>query len=57
VGRLIPAGTGRTMTQIRRIATSRDDLILEERRKSTGADTATPMLRDMAASDATPAGE
>ncbi|MEF2074539.1 DNA-directed RNA polymerase subunit beta' [Consotaella aegiceratis] len=33
VGRLIPAGTGGTMTQIRRIATSRDDLILEDRRK------------------------
>ncbi|MGO8579385.1 hypothetical protein, partial [Rhizobium leguminosarum] len=29
VGRLIPAGTGGTMTQIRRIATSRDEMILE----------------------------
>jgi DNA-directed RNA polymerase subunit beta' len=27
VGRLVPAGTGGTMNQIRRIATSRDDLI------------------------------
>ncbi|MER0239437.1 DNA-directed RNA polymerase subunit beta' [Fulvimarina sp. MAC8] len=34
VGRLIPAGTGGMMTQIRRIATSRDDLILEDRRKA-----------------------
>ncbi|SKA11802.1 DNA-directed RNA polymerase subunit beta' [Consotaella salsifontis] len=33
VGRLIPAGTGGMMTQIRRIATSRDELILEDRRK------------------------
>jgi DNA-directed RNA polymerase subunit beta' len=36
VGRLIPAGTGGTMTQIRRIATSRDDMILDERRKTSG---------------------
>ncbi len=34
VGRLIPAGTGGTMTQVRRIATSRDDLILDDRRKA-----------------------
>src|SRR5690606_12259545 len=47
VGRLIPAGTGGTMTQIRRIATSRDDLILDERRKASGADVATPVLADM----------
>jgi DNA-directed RNA polymerase subunit beta' len=33
------------MTQIRRIATSRDEMILEERRKGTGADIATPMLK------------
>ncbi|KAB0675728.1 DNA-directed RNA polymerase subunit beta' [Aureimonas leprariae] len=32
VGRLIPAGTGGIMTQIRRIAGSRDDLIVEDRR-------------------------
>jgi DNA-directed RNA polymerase subunit beta' len=36
------------MTQIRRIATARDELILEERRKGTGAAVATPMLQDMA---------
>ena len=47
VGRLIPAGTGGTMTQIRRIATSRDDLILEERKKGSGVDSATPMLQNM----------
>ncbi|MBO0905353.1 DNA-directed RNA polymerase subunit beta' [Jiella sonneratiae] len=34
VGRLIPAGTGGMMTQMRRIAGSRDDLILEDRRKA-----------------------
>ena len=56
VGRLIPAGTGGTMTQIRRIATSRDELILEERRKGTGADVATPMLQDLAGENA-PAAE
>jgi len=47
VGRLIPAGTGGTMTQIRRIATARDELILEERRKGSGSAAATPMLQDM----------
>ena len=41
VGRLIPAGTGGTMTKIRRIATQRDDLILDERRKDAGS---VPML-------------
>jgi DNA-directed RNA polymerase subunit beta' len=51
VGRLIPAGTGGTMSQIRRIATSRDDLILEERRKSSGAEQANPMLADMTAAE------
>ncbi|MBP0614728.1 DNA-directed RNA polymerase subunit beta' [Jiella mangrovi] len=35
VGRLIPAGTGGMMTQMRRIAGSRDDLILEDRRKAS----------------------
>jgi DNA-directed RNA polymerase, beta'' subunit, predominant form len=38
VGRLIPAGTGGAMAQIRRIARQRDELILEERRKQSGAD-------------------
>lgn len=57
VGRLIPAGTGGTMTQIRRIATARDEMILDERRKGTGASVATPMLQDMASGDTIPAGE
>ncbi len=47
VGRLIPAGTGGQMSQIRRIATSRDELILDERRKASGAEVAEPMLTDM----------
>jgi DNA-directed RNA polymerase subunit beta' len=33
VGRLIPAGTGATMTQLREVAVKRDALILEEREK------------------------
>jgi DNA-directed RNA polymerase subunit beta' len=44
------------MTQIRRIATSRDELILEERRKGTGASVATPMLQNMT-SETAPAAE
>ncbi|MBU4527414.1 MAG: DNA-directed RNA polymerase subunit beta' [Hoeflea sp.] len=55
VGRLVPAGTGGTMTLIRRIATSRDDLILDERRKTSGAQTANPMLTDMSKEEPTPA--
>ncbi len=47
VGRLIPAGTGGAMTQVRRIATSRDDLILEERRKMADSEEAVPMLEEM----------
>jgi DNA-directed RNA polymerase subunit beta' len=47
VGRLIPAGTGGMMSQIRRIATARDDLIIDERRKTSGADAANAMLVDM----------
>ena len=47
VGRLIPAGTGGTMSQIRRIATQRDELILDERRKASGAEVASPVLADM----------
>ncbi|MEM1376373.1 MAG: DNA-directed RNA polymerase subunit beta' [Pseudomonadota bacterium] len=39
VGRLIPAGTGGAMNQIRRIATSRDDLILDQRREEAAAQT------------------
>ena len=52
VGRLIPAGTGGAMTQIRRIATHRDELILDERRKTSGAEAADAMLTDMTKSAA-----
>jgi DNA-directed RNA polymerase subunit beta' len=38
VGRLIPAGTGGTMTRLRQIALRRDELILEEERKRTAAE-------------------
>jgi len=34
VGRLIPAGTGGTINRLRQVATHRDELILEERRRS-----------------------
>lgn len=37
VGRLIPAGTGGVMNQIRRIANSRDDLIIDAHRKEAEA--------------------
>ncbi|MEQ9178845.1 MAG: DNA-directed RNA polymerase subunit beta', partial [Nitratireductor sp.] len=47
VGRLIPAGTGGVMSQIRRIAVQRDELILDERRKASGVEMAEPMLADM----------
>jgi DNA-directed RNA polymerase subunit beta' len=57
VGRLIPAGTGGTMTQIRRIAMARDDMILEERKKGSGSDVATPMLLDLAEGEKRPAAE
>ncbi|GAA0601614.1 DNA-directed RNA polymerase subunit beta' [Paenochrobactrum glaciei] len=47
VGRLIPAGTGGMTNQIRRIASARDELIIDERKKSSGAATADAMLVDM----------
>jgi len=34
VGRLIPAGTGAMLSRLNRIASHRDDLILEERQRS-----------------------
>ncbi|MCB1461917.1 MAG: hypothetical protein KDJ90_05720, partial [Nitratireductor sp.] len=37
VGRLIPVGTGGVISNIRSLATQRDDLILEERRKEAGS--------------------
>ncbi len=36
VGRLIPAGTGGTLTRLNHIATHRDELILEERERAAG---------------------
>jgi DNA-directed RNA polymerase subunit beta' len=33
VGRLIPAGTGAVMNQVRAVATHRDELIVEQQRK------------------------
>ncbi|MEM5503188.1 DNA-directed RNA polymerase subunit beta' [Ahrensia kielensis] len=47
VGRLIPAGTGGAMNQIRRIASSRDKLIIDERQKHSNAEAADAMLEDM----------
>ncbi|GHC62378.1 DNA-directed RNA polymerase subunit beta' [Limoniibacter endophyticus] len=47
VGRLIPAGTGGSMSKIRRIASSRDELILDARRQASGGDVADAMLADM----------
>jgi DNA-directed RNA polymerase subunit beta' len=35
------------MSQIRRIATHRDELILDERRKTSGVEVAEPMLTEM----------
>lgn len=47
VGRLIPAGTGGQISKIRRIASNRDNLILDERRKASGSQEANVMLTDM----------
>ncbi len=47
VGRLIPAGSGGAITRIRKVATHRDDLILDERKKRSGVEMADPMLTDM----------
>ncbi|CAM1651046.1 DNA-directed RNA polymerase subunit beta' [Bartonella apis] len=47
VGRLIPAGTGGTIAQIRRIASARDELIVDEHRKASGGEKANAMLSDM----------
>jgi DNA-directed RNA polymerase subunit beta' len=42
VGRLIPAGTGAMMNELREVATKRDALILEEREKEAAAKAAAP---------------
>jgi DNA-directed RNA polymerase subunit beta' len=51
VGRLIPAGTGGTMTGLRQVAHRRDELILAEERKRAAADAqlAIPDMADVAA--------
>jgi DNA-directed RNA polymerase subunit beta' len=46
VGRLIPAGTGGTMTRLRQVANKRDELILEEETKRAAV-TARAALADM----------
>lgn len=47
VGRLIPAGTGGTMANIRRVAGRRDDLIIDEQRKMSNLGEAETLLSDM----------
>jgi len=47
VGRLIPAGTGGVMKRIRQVATHRDDLIQEERRKQSSDSAAEGLLEDL----------
>ncbi len=51
VGRLIPAGTGGTMSRLRQVANRRDELILEEEKKraAAAARVAIPELADQAA--------
>ena len=51
VGRLIPAGTGGTMSSLRQVAQRRDELILEEERKraAAAAQLAIPDMADVAA--------
>jgi DNA-directed RNA polymerase subunit beta' len=51
VGRLIPAGTGGMMTNLRQVAQRRDELILEEERKRAAVDTqlAIPDMAEQAA--------
>jgi DNA-directed RNA polymerase subunit beta' len=42
VGRLIPAGTGGTIARIRQVATHRDELILDERKRTNGGEAPAP---------------
>jgi DNA-directed RNA polymerase subunit beta' len=46
VGRLIPAGTGASMTKIREVAAKRDKLILDEREKQAEAAAAAAIVPD-----------
>ncbi len=52
VGRLIPAGTGATMTGLREVATKRDALILEEREKDAAKVAAQHAAQQAAPADA-----
>ncbi|MFK7902015.1 MAG: DNA-directed RNA polymerase subunit beta', partial [Nitratireductor sp.] len=51
VGRLIPAGTGGLMNKIRSLATQRDDLIIDEKKKIASAE-ASAALTDMSGDEA-----
>jgi len=44
VGRLIPAGTGRIMSNVRKLASSRDDMIIDTKREMAASDA---LLADM----------
>ena len=44
VGRLIPAGTGGAMSKVRKIAYKRDQLILEQSKKTVTEETKNAML-------------
>ena len=48
VGRLIPAGTGSTLNRLRRVADSRDQLILEERAKAAAKEAAKRAKEELA---------
>ena len=54
VGRLIPAGTGGATQQMRQVASSRDNVVLEARREEAeaAAALAAPMMDDSAGADA-----
>ena len=47
VGRLIPAGTGSKIDEIRRIASKRDDLIVQERHKRAEQEVEKQMLENL----------
>jgi DNA-directed RNA polymerase subunit beta' len=53
VGRLIPAGTGGVMSKVRRVANMRDNLILEERKRSEdeASAAAEALLTDMSSEE------
>ena len=48
VGRLIPAGTGASMSRIREVAMKRDKLILDEREKQAAIVPAAPEVEPLA---------